>query len=216
MLQELENIIASTSLKKLRFDIGLSYCPPNTKQWLQECKDTLVIAVEPVRSSFESSALCLREYKGKNNNTLVMMNCAFDNVPEPTTAKINVTAGDPGCSSLFELSEIPYPKDREEIVNVLPFSYVLSKIDWEKFEKVEYLKVDTQGKDLSIMKSAKEFHDKFSLVEIESSTNNDYVNAPTQKEVLEYMGESGFRFIEDCPDSGGIDKMFIYEGVKND
>ena len=216
MLQELEEKMATTELSKLRIDIGLSHCPPNTTLWLNDCKDTFIIAVEPVKLSFELSEACLRKHKDKNNNTLVMLNCALDNIKTPTKMKMNITATDVGCSSLFEISlDHPYSKLREEVVDIFPFSSILSKIDWKKFKEVEYLKIDTQGKDLNIMKNAKDFHSKFPLIEIESSTGNEYIDAPKQEEILDYMKESGFKFIEDCPDGRGIDKMFSYEGFKN-
>jgi len=216
VLQELKEKMKATNLSKLRIDIGLSYCPPNTTKWLNECKDTFIIAIEPVKEAFKLSEDCLREHKDKNNNTLVLLNCALDNVESPVRAKMQITGngGYLGCSSLFKVSpQHPYygvVPIREETVDVVPFSLILSEIDWKKFKEVEYLKIDTQGKDLNIIKNAKDFHNKFPTVEIESHTGNEYIGAPNQKELLVYMKESGFRFIEDCSDTKGIDKVFSY------
>ena len=195
----LKRQITDTNSVRLRIDVGLSYKPPNAIEWLKTCKDTLIIAVEPVYSSFESTKnhlIPLITSTQGRNNILILINAALDNIDDCELRTINISNIDPGASSLFEISNNgDVTHSHEEIIQVLSFKKLLDQIDWKRYNLIDYLKLDTQGKDLDIMKSCEPYHDKIQLLEIETTTNNCYHGAPNQQEIVDYLKNSKFEFV---------------------
>lgn len=108
---------------------------------------------------------------------------------------------DPECSSLLipdnlHLSRFDFFEKFEisKIIEVdccpLQEIFELSNIDFD------IIKVDTQGMDLDILKSAPNFIDSAFLVEVEPAFSQNYINEYTIGEMINFMKNEGFKMIQ--------------------
>lgn len=190
------------NIKSIRFDIGLSYCAPNSSYWLNTNKETFVIGVEANKYAVNSiikNGLYTNQYELHTpypNNNFLLLNLALDNVDEPTTKPFYHMLEDVGVSSLLKPTKaLNYSIQELSDVNVYSFYDLLNKIDWNKFKYIELVKIDTQGKDLDIIKSAKSYLDKIVYLNCEVNTFNYYENNPKPYEFDEYMIANNFEKI---------------------
>ena len=129
---------------------------------------------------------------------------------------------EPGCNSLSEmLLENKFQRPNEIIktdeieVECVTLESILNE---ENFDFIHYLKIDAQGCDLDVVKSAGELIKKCIFVQIESCNAKQedhlmYINQNTKAKDIEYMKNKGFElFLEydhsktSCPES---DLIFI-------
>jgi len=186
-----------------RIDIGLSHNAPNSAMWSKRFPNTYVLGIEPNRFnayrvlSFgiwsKSSGERVHRFKPRNFHLLV---CAIDNVPSPTIGSFYMIEGDPGTSSLLEpteelLNKFGYKVQETTSVILIPLTLILEPL-LRHFRSVEVIKIDTQGNDLAVLKSAGHLlhHVKNLLVEID--TNGQYKNAPVSSEIDDYLSQLGF------------------------
>ena len=167
-------------IKKIRFDIGLSYCAPNSALWLNN-DDVFVIGVE-------ANKFCIETIKTKGlycqqkgvkitypNENFMLINCALDDVEDVVMKKFYHMEGDPGTSSLLDPTKnLRYGVKEVSDVVTIPFSYLLDKLSFENFDYIEMVKIDTQGKDLDIIKSAKGFLENIVYLNAEINTFEYY------------------------------------------
>lgn len=168
-------------MSKLRFDIGLSYNAPHSQLWLENDPECIVYGFEPNPDCIESlnqPVITKREpYHGdplslKNKSRFMLYDCAIDNVSEPTIRQFYCTLNDPGTSSLHKPTMMLADKVKKIVnVNVFPLSFFLEKFDWEKYKYVEYMKIDTQGSDLNVVRSCGKYLDKFVYITLEAETH---------------------------------------------
>lgn len=176
ILKEFDDYIIINSLEKLKLDIppeitnikidiGLSYNAPQSNKWLENNKNTYVIGIEPNTDN----VLCIlnKNIKKRNishseplldkyiNTNVIILPIAIDNVDKISKMKFYCMEKDSGCSSLLEPIDINLGPIKKTIdVNVYPLSKILNLIDWNKYKYIDYIKVDAQGSDLNIIKSA--------------------------------------------------------------
>ena len=145
---------------KLYLDVGLSYCAPNSGIWLQKDLNAFVIGFEPspeaVFKIYNEVTSYHRKLLKKDFNRFHLEQMALSNVIEETTMNLYRPKIDVGCSSLFK------PKFTDVLGDVVDCTKV--KVDslsnffnknlwlWEKFDRIEYIKIDSQGSDLNIIK----------------------------------------------------------------
>lgn len=210
--------------KKIKIDIGLSYCAPNSAVWLNSDKETFVIGIEPCK---EASKKIIDNglYAFQTGDKIeflhphfYMLNAAIDDVEiklvknvlyEFPTKKFYLTKGDVGTSSL--LKPIKHEVEKEYDVMVLPLWVILEGLDWNRFNYIELVKIDTQGKDLEVIKSAKEWLDKIVYLHCEINTNNEYEGSPKVEEFDEYLLSKGFKVVSDgsIVDGKVIDRLYL-------
>jgi len=146
-----------------------------------------IISFEPVSSSFA----VLRSRAEADRNWLV-----FQTALGSTTCKstINVTAASEFASFLAPKVGNVYPEwnrvERREIVSV-------SRLDDFLFAnqitpKRAYLKIDTQGFDLEVLKGASGAIASIEAIQIELSMRAIYDNTPNYTEVLSELSRMGF------------------------
>ena len=191
-----------SNIKSIRLDIGLSYCAPNSAVWLNQNKDTFVIGIEANKyavSRIISNGLIAHQHKVSHsypNPNFLLLNIALDNVKEKTTKPFYHMSRDVGVSSLLKPTNYLNDSVAElSNVDVYPLSYILEKIDWNRFEYIELVKIDTQGKDLDIIKSAASYLDKIVYLNCEVNTFNYYENSPNPNHYDAYLSDNGFEFI---------------------
>ena len=117
---------------------------------------------------------------------------------EKTTKPFYHMGGDVGVSSLLKPTDALGDSIAElSDVDVIPLSYILEKIDWNRFEYIELVKIDTQGKDLDIIKSSGKYLDKIVYLNCEINTFNHYENNIAPSEYHTYLESMGFEKVLD-------------------
>ena len=193
-----------SNIKNIRLDIGLSYCAPNSTIWLNETSDTFVIGIEANKYACNRiiSNGFIAHQKGLAfqfpHENFILLNIALDNVIEKTTKPFYHMSGDVGVSSLLKPTDALGDSIAElSDVDVVPLSYILEKIDWNRFEYIELVKIDTQGKDLDIIKSCGNYLDKIVYLNCEINTFNHYENNPKPDDYNDYLFGNGFEPVLD-------------------
>jgi len=169
------------------------------------------------------AAICIDEGVIYKNNQVVESNinhrfkliqCALDNVGKDNLHFVPffMTSGDPGCSSLSMPTdtlptEIKHGKNGMSAapVGVMSFYDFLEKIPWDRFEFIEQVKIDTQGRDLDILKSCEEYLQKIVFLQVENSTNGEYEHSHTKEEIHEFIINNGFEHVSTI----GVDSSYI-------
>lgn len=144
---------------------------------------------------------------------------AVDDIETPQIKKFNKYI-EPGCNSLLEMRRdiIVHERDKkgwyvgwdiesvheqedvecDSIKNILDKHYI-----WHD-ELIDYVKIDTQGNDINVVKSFKEYLDKVKYIQIEAVSSHDkdvtlYKGQTIMEEDIEIMKSLGFVpiFIQD-------------------
>jgi len=209
-------------LKQIRIDVGLAGEAPNSALWLSQTTDRFVIGIEPLPyhwkmiRNFETSnskrpypkyipLLQLEENVVKLNkkvicdvgNRFLPIEGAIDNVKEESTQKFYMmdrTDGASGSSSLLEPSK-DHPHFIEEEVEVKTYSLesILDKIDWDRFEYIEHIKTDCEGKDFDVVKSIGKYLKKIVFITSEMSNNlHHWHGSSNPQEFVQFMQNLGF------------------------
>ena len=203
-LDENGKFIIPSHIKNIRLDIGLSYCAPNSTIWLSENPNTFVIGVEA--NKYAANRIMTNGFIahqkhlsfGYPHPNFILLNIALDSVDMKTTKPFYHMSNDVGVSSLLKpTNELTDSIFELSDVDVYPLSYILERIDWNRFEYIELVKVDTQGKDLDIIKSAGKYLDKIVYLNCEINTFNYYENNPKPTEYDTYLSDNGFEFVLD-------------------
>jgi hypothetical protein len=205
-------------IKHIRLDIGLSHCAPNSAVWLSRNPNTFVIGIEAnkyavehiktygIRSDLEGTA-----FETIPSNYM-LLNIALDNVTKKTKKPFYHMSHDVGVSSLLKPTERLDDSIKElSDVDVYPLSDILDKIDWDRFEYIDMIKIDTQGKDLDIIKSAGKHLDKVVYLNCEINTFGCYEDSPNPEEYDLYLFSKGFEKVSDNSLQGEIvvDRTYI-------
>ena len=88
-------------------------------------------------------------------NTINIFPVALNDIVDPTTMSFYNMAEDTGTSSLFRPVD-PNLGTVQKIQNMPVFSlkHFFDLFPWDRFEYIDYIKIDAQGADLAILKSA--------------------------------------------------------------
>lgn len=139
-------IFIDKNIKNVKLDIGLSWLAPMSDYWLARESNLLVFGFEPVPSNIDS----IKNKAVYKNANFKLIPCAvgpsFDKI-----IKFYVTKWDAGCSSMF------IPKTFEYYTIEVPIFKLSDFFDIFPFDThpvIDYIKIDAQGSDLNIAKSA--------------------------------------------------------------
>lgn len=155
-------------LKRLRLDVGLAFNAPMSEMWLQEDPELCVVGFEPNEDSLRlmhggpvpefptSGSWMKRERIG---TTFFPVPCALWERPEREMEFYKIvgaigTGPDAGCSGRWprpELSGIITEQVKVPALRLLDF---FAFVPWDRFPRVDYLKIDAEGSDLDILRSA--------------------------------------------------------------
>jgi len=150
------------------------------------------ILVEPIEAEAE---------KLKKKNKYVIENALWSS---QTKKKIYILGNRLGSSSMyepnpdfFELHKIKkkkiqdYKVTRKIEVDCEVLNYSLSKLE---INKLDYLKIDTQGAELEILKGIGDYRPL--LIKIESHVHSMYQNVPSWNELLDYLYKLNYLVID--------------------
>lgn len=209
-------------IKKIKFDVGLSWCAPNSASWLQNDSNNelFVIGIEPNRFACKrigNKVLNPHPPYEKyilNENNYMLLNCAIDNVSGLTMQDFYHVGGDPGTSSFLKPTsklEKRHGLKVKEVSKVvtIPLSFILEKIPWDRFDYIEQIKTDCQGKDLDVVLSCNDFLEKIVFFDCEVATGGLYENELDAKFVVNTIESKGFKLI-----SYGVNSSFVNEKLE--
>tara|TARA_R100001163_G_C5053286_1_gene189874 strand:- start:1044 stop:1796 length:753 start_codon:yes stop_codon:yes gene_type:complete len=209
-------------LKQIRIDVGLAGEAPNAALWLSETTDRFVIGIEPLPyhwkmiNNFETSnskrpypdnfkILQLEENVVKLNRQVICdvgnrffpIEAAIDDVSKVEKKKFYMmdrTGGASGSSSLLEPSpHHPHFIEEEIEVAVHSLEHVLDSIDWDRFEYIEHIKTDCEGKDWDVVKSIGKYLDRVVFITSEMTNNlHHWHGSGDPRQFVEFMQKSGF------------------------
>jgi len=160
------NIIIKENIKHVKLDIGLSYNAPHSQDWLENEPNVLVIGFEPnpdflasisSKDNIEKRASCHGDPINKKyvNDRFFLFPIALSNVNEPTEMTFYETQKDVGCSSLYKPTDSNLGEYKiKSKVPVYSLQHFFDLFPFDKFEYIDYIKIDAQGSDLDILKSA--------------------------------------------------------------
>jgi FkbM family methyltransferase len=216
------------SCSHVKLDIGLSYNAPQSQSWLsREDAGLMVFGFEPNPTSIacitnkhnqkqhHSHGDCL-QYKYIEEGRFVIQQCALSTVSEPTTMKFYVSTNDCGTSSLYPNDETRLGKIKEVIdVPVYSLKMFFDGFPWDRFQYIDYIKIDAQGSDLNILKSAGSYlSDRVVYVTAEAD-GYQYIGAHecSEANIISYMESQGFMRIHhpNTVDPTFVNKKYIEE-----
>ena len=146
----------------VKLDIGLSYNAPQSQSWLSKEPNLMVFGFEP-----NPNAFVVKKFNGINlnninkyDNRLFINKVALGNVEKLEEMIFYSTTKDCGTSSLYKPIDNmskdgqgfgPFNKIK---VPVLSLKMFFDEFPWDRFEYIDYIKIDAQGSDLNILKGA--------------------------------------------------------------
>lgn len=130
----------------VKIDIGLSYNAPHSSKWIQNEPNLFVIGVDPNPNAIKS-------VKELNLPRFQLLEFAIDS--KTRSSEFFITKHDTGCSSLFKPTSFEIKE--KTIVKCITLKELLDDFPWDRFEYIEFIKVDTQGSDLNVLKSAENY-----------------------------------------------------------
>ncbi len=186
-------------IKHVKLDIGLSYSAPMSQYWLSHEDDLLVFGFEPNPASVTSilhgatkrdeghGEPLEKKYVGEK---FFLIPCALGLSSKPII-KFYVTSKDCGCSSIF----LPKNFDIERIIEVPIFalSDFFDLFPFDSHPVIDYIKIDAQGADLDIVKSAGHYlKERVIYITIEPDEAHYENTVNSSRDIDNYMLSIGF------------------------
>ncbi len=186
-------------VRHIRLDIGLSYSAPMSQYWLShEGQDLLVFGFEPNPACVNSILHGATKRDQSHGDPLqtkfigkqfFLIPCALG-ISSNSVIKFYVTK-DCGCSSLY------FPKrlgiERQINVPIFSLSDFFDLFPFDSHPVIDYIKIDAQGADLDIVKSAGHYLTERVIYVTLEAENGQYENTVNSKEDIDtYMQTVGF------------------------
>lgn len=222
-------IVIPDWVKSIKIDVGISYDAPHTQNWIDNNPDTMVFCFEanpgwikyintpPEHRDYNFKDYLVRSYPYKEldyNNIgkkCFIIPVALNNTTEPTFMDFYIPENSEGCCSLLKPKETLGSIKNIVKVPVFRLSDFLKFLPDDKI--IDYLKIDVQGVDLNVLKSADEYIKKVVFVTAEPETN-DYEGATNNspENIIKYMEDNGFYYIShsNTRDPTFLNKNFIH------
>jgi FkbM family methyltransferase len=150
----------------VKIDIGLSYSAPQSQRWLSVEPNLMVFGFEPNPESVEcikngniqKRAECHGEplkQKYIDEGRIILIPKALSNVDKEESMAFYINSNDCGTSSLFNHNQQYLGPIKCKIeVQVISLQMFFDDFPWDRFEYIDYIKIDAQGSDLNILKGA--------------------------------------------------------------
>lgn len=164
-----------------------------TRRLLQD-KNNFVISVEPIPSLANN----LKTWESNHSN-LKVINCAISDVDGEQTFYVNEPHY---TSSLKKFNDEvknkwvnPLGYGNEIIVKTMKLSSLIEHLSLEN-ETISFIKIDTQGSDLDVIKSAEKYLSQIVEIKCEAfitdKQNDLYVDEAKSVEIIEFMNQNNF------------------------
>lgn len=150
-----KNVSIPDNITHIKIDVGLGMYNINSTNWLCNESDLFVFMFDPNIDSISSSVSSMKNRFNISDNNYYIFPIALSNVDEPTTMNFYSMEIDGGTSSLYRPVDINLgPIKKIYSVPVFSLKNFFDHFPWNRFEYIEYIKIDAQGADLDIIKSA--------------------------------------------------------------
>ncbi len=183
---------------KLRIDVGLSYGMPYTLRWVTNDKNVVVMGFEPHQENYRQCEKILAEIEPEIKKRIFVFNLALTNRDdfedhEFWATKSSSEGVDTGRSSLLKPQEDfqGWVKERY-LVRTAPIFRLLETLT---FEHIEFVKVDTQGFDLRVLKGFREYLEKILVIMVEADSSKYYQEANNSNDLENHLNSLSFRKI---------------------
>ena len=219
------NYTIPASCTHVKLDIGLSYNAPQSQNWLtRDDHHLMVFGFEPNPESVqfitsgnnhkqhECHGDCLEDRFIKEGR-FVIQKCALSNVSTPQNMKFYISSNDCGTSSLFSNNETSLGKIKEVIdVPVYSLKMFFDGFPWDRFDYIDYIKIDAQGSDLNILKGAEYYLQERIVFVTAEGDGHHYIGSDecSNHNIIKYMESQNFIHINhhNTKDPTFINKKF--------
>ena len=134
----------------VKLDIGLSFNAPQSQAWLSKETNLMVFGFEPNPELTKPL-----QQKFTNTRQFQLIPVALSNVAKEEEMNFYINSNDCGTSSLFKHDEQQLGPIKNEVsVPVVSLKMFFDEFPWDRFEYIDYIKIDAQGSDFNILKSA--------------------------------------------------------------
>jgi FkbM family methyltransferase len=207
-LDENGKIVIPDDIKHFKIDIGLSFDAPHSQNWLDNDESIYVFGFEPnpVWVKYMTSPDSDRDRTFKDYHTYTkqlqyenvgkrffVIPVALSDVSEQKEMKLYIPNESDGCGSLLKDRRLG-GTIRTHTVSVFSLSDFLELLPMDKIDYIDYVKIDVQGLDLNVLKSAKQFlSEKVVYVTAEPETIAYHgADHNTKANIASYMTGIGF------------------------
>jgi FkbM family methyltransferase len=204
-------------IKHIKIDVGLGEWNAFSSKWLEVEKDLFVIMFEPNIDSITKSVEIMQYYHvGENNNSLYhIIPIALSNVETPTELDFYKMQKDAGTSSLYKPIDESLGLVKEKtMVNVFSLKHFFDLFDWNRFEYIEYIKIDAQGADFDIIKGSGNYLEEKVVYITAEPESKQYENClhNTEENMESYLTQHNFIKINhpNTHDPTFINKKFLH------
>jgi len=154
------------NITNVKLDIGLSYSAPISQSWLENEDNLLVIGFEPNPNSvfniLSKNIIKRVPNHGKpiqneyiNNRFFIFPIALSSNIDNPCQMIFYETQNDIGCSSLYKPIDNNLGTFKtQHLVPVYSLKHFFDLFPFDRFEYIDYIKIDAQGSDFDIIKGA--------------------------------------------------------------
>ena len=224
-IQKICDKIKQSNETHIKLDIGLSYNAPQSQNWLENDSNLLVVGFEPNPECIESinnkQIIKKHHLHGKPiedkyiGTKFFLIPFALANVNKIEMLDFYKMTNDVGTSSLFKPIDKNLGPIKEIIqVPVISLKLFFDNFPWNKFEIIEYIKIDAQGADYNILLGAGDYLKErvvYITAEPESSAYIGSYNNTTNNMII-YLKSQGFEQIQhpNTSDPTFINTKFIH------
>jgi FkbM family methyltransferase len=193
----------------VKLDIGLSYGANQSSNWLDNENDLMVFGFEPNPEAYNclmKGNIQLRHPSHKNageplnkihidSGRMHIFNVALSNVDIVEEMNFFVNSKDCGTSSLYSHDQ-NYLGPIEKIIKVPVYSLKMffDDFNWEQIKYIDYIKIDAQGSDLNILRSAGDYLSERVVYVTAEPDGNQYFGADecNTENITNYMTSQNF------------------------
>jgi FkbM family methyltransferase len=143
------------NITHVKIDVGLGMYNINSTNWLCNEPNLFVFMFDPNNDSISSSVSSMKNRFNIPDDRYKVFPIALSNVDEPKNMDFYSMELDGGTSSLYKPIDQNLGHVKQmSCVSVFSLKHFFDLFPWERFEYIEYIKIDAQGADLDIIKSA--------------------------------------------------------------
>lgn len=199
-------------VKRIYLDIGLSFDAPHTQNWIDNDvnNDMMVFGFEanPFWVQYITSEIKDNNFKDFHTNTkplqyehinkkCFIVPVALHDVNKPCFMDFHVPSYSEGCGSLLPHTPVLGDTAKRFSVPVYSLKDFFDLLPFDKIECVDYIKVDVQGCDIDVLKSAGLYLKEYvAYVTAEPETYQYYgAEGNTADNIKRLMEDNGFQYV---------------------